>query len=283
MTFVRAAFICAFLMLIVGALGARSVIAPYFARVGTAPAPQVAARVTRAPQRAVRTPVPPTKTPAPMVKTPVPAAPTAMAATSTPIPPTSVPPTAVPPRATLRPVTTGATRITRRVRGSQARGVRAAVRHVAYRRIRRRVIRRRLAIHVRPTPTAAPATATPAPTAVTGIVALTQYWVGTLHTRPGRTIAIGYVIDNETGQTERITLGASLKSRRSLSWAAAISDPWHDVVATVPPGTSTHVRYFTLPPGLRPGSYDVAWGLRNAVNGKRDALVFAPAVIRVSG
>ena len=147
------------------------------------------------------------------------------------------------------------------------------------------VTRPRAAVRPTPTPTPHPtSTPLPTPTQVTGIVTLARYWVGTLQARSGQTIAVGYVIDNETGHTARTMLGASLKSARSLTWAgSALSDPAHDVVAVVPPGVSTHVRYFTLPPGLRPGLYDVAWGLRDSATGQRDALVAAPAALRVVG
>lgn len=112
---------------------------------------------------------------------------------------------------------------------------------------------------------------------------LTRYWVGSNAVQPGQTVAIGYVIDNGTGQTARVTLGASIKSSRALSWLSGqINDPYHDVVAVVPPGVSTHIRYFTVPGHLRHGSYDVAWGLRNAVNGERDALVAASGALNVN-
>jgi hypothetical protein len=78
-------------------------------------------------------------------------------------------------------------------------------------------------------------------------------------------------------------LGASIKAARDLSWiTAGISDPADDIVATVPPGVSTHLRYFTLPGAARSGAYDVAWGLRDALTGQRLGLVFAPAVLRVT-
>jgi hypothetical protein len=147
------------------------------------------------------------------------------------------------------------------------------------------VARPRLAPRSTSTPTPRPsATPLPTPSPTSGIVTLARYWVGTLQARSGQTIAIGYVIDNETGRTARTMLGASLKSAHSLSWASsALSDPGHDVVAVVPPGVSTHVRYFTLPPGLRPGVYDVAWGLRDSLTGRRDALVASSGALRVLG
>ncbi|HLJ65726.1 MAG TPA: hypothetical protein VKX16_00020 [Chloroflexota bacterium] len=143
----------------------------------------------------------------------------------------------------------------------------------------------------RPAPTPTPPatlrpTSTPAPSATpaSGTLALLRYWVGTPAARPGQTIEVGYVIDNGTGRTMHEVLGVSLKSSRALSWAtSAVSDPGHDVVATVLPGTSTHIRFFTLPPGLRPGWYDVAWGLRSPITGARVGLVFAPTALRVRG
>jgi hypothetical protein len=91
------------------------------------------------------------------------------------------------------------------------------------------------------------------------------------------------VIDNHTGRTVHIMLGASIKASRVLSWASSLSDPGHDVVAAVSPGVSTHYRYFTLASTLRPGAYDIAWGLRDARSGERDALAAADAALRVTG
>jgi hypothetical protein len=114
-----------------------------------------------------------------------------------------------------------------------------------------------------------------------GIVVLSRYWVSSAVARAGTTIGVGYVIENGTGSTQHVLLGASIKPGRVLSWLSSISDPSHDVVATVPPGVSTHIRYFTLSSRLRPGAYDVAWGLRDAATGRRDAIVAAPSALEV--
>lgn len=146
-----------------------------------------------------------------------------------------------------------------------------------------RIVRPSATTRPTPVPRHSP-TATPPPTATatTGTVTLARYWVGAVASRPGETVSIGYTIDNGTGRTARLMLGASVKSARSLSWLqGAVNDPSHDVVAVVPPGISTHVRYFTMPANLRPGSYDVAWGLRDALSGQRDALVTSAAAMRV--
>jgi hypothetical protein len=135
---------------------------------------------------------------------------------------------------------------------------------------------------VKPTATKPTATPLPTPSPTPGIVTLVRYWVGTPDARHGQTISVGYVIDNETGRTAQLMLGASIKSDRILSWGESLSDPAHDVVAVVPPGVSTHVRYFTLPSGLKPGSYAVAWGLRDALSGERTALVAAPSALQVT-
>jgi hypothetical protein len=122
-----------------------------------------------------------------------------------------------------------------------------------------------------PTPTPTPGvsptpTATPAPT--TGTVQLASYAVSRSGAAPGTTISVTYTIVNGTGRTERLELGASIKSSRSATWTSGvISDPGHDVVAIVPPGTSTHLRYFTVPSGARSGRYDVGWGLIDASTG----------------
>lgn len=190
----------------------------------------------------------PTKTPAPVHHVRA----TSVPPTSTPLPtlspiPTTTPPVTPTPIATLPPVSTPGP-------------------------------------HAKPTPhpTASP-TPTPAPTTVPtmGTVQLARYWVGSTTARAGATIAIGYVIDNETGQTQQLALGVSLKPSQDLSWlGTAIADPSHDVVAVVPPGISTHVRYFTLPAGAAAGRYDVAWGLKDTA-GNRLAVISAPAALLV--
>lgn len=132
-----------------------------------------------------------------------------------------------------------------------------------------------------PRPARPTATPEPSPTAGSGVTALTNYWISQTAAARGTTIAVGYTINNGTGHTERVMLGASIKPATVPTWGRSISDPFHDVVAMVPPGVTTHVRYFTLANGLRPGRYDVAWGLRNAANGVPVALVSAPLSLRV--
>lgn len=130
---------------------------------------------------------------------------------------------------------------------------------------------------VRPTPVP-----TPSPIPTTGITTITNYWISETAARRGTTIAVGYTIDNGTGATERVLLGASIKPSSVATWGRSVSDPYHDVVAIVPPGITTHVRYFTLARGLRPGAYDVAWGLRGADTGTPVALVTARDSLRIT-
>lgn len=111
---------------------------------------------------------------------------------------------------------------------------------------------------------------------------ITNYWISQTAVKRGTTIAIGYTIDNGTGKTEHVLLGASIKPSSVPTWGKSVSDPFHDVIATVPPGVTTHVRYFTLTYALRPGQYDVAWGLRAASSGVSVALVTAPESLRVT-
>lgn len=121
------------------------------------------------------------------------------------------------------------------------------------------------------------------PAPATGAVSLSRYWVGSLRAQRGNTIEVGYVINNPTGHPARVLLGASLKSSQALGWAtSAVNDPAHDVVAVVPPGISTHIRFFTLPSSLHPGRYDVAWGLRNYRTGQREALVVAQSALKAT-
>lgn len=129
-----------------------------------------------------------------------------------------------------------------------------------------------------PRPTATPIH--PAATPATGTVTLVRYWLAETAARRGQTVGIGYVINNGTGRTVRLMLGASIKSVRVRSWLRSISDPAHDILVAVRPGITTYQRLFHLVPSLRPGNYDVAWGLR-ATNGARVALVTAPSTLTV--
>lgn len=262
MSLIRAAFIFALLTPVVGVLGSRYLITKL---VGQAPQPALA-------------PAPPTPRP---TRTQVPTVAPTLVPTREPTPPPTVAPTTQPPTAlptTAPPAATTAPRpaATPRRRASVAvrRPSRARVKHrhpsVSRRHTAARARpRHRTIVRARPTPTA-------------GTVTLTRYWISTTLAHRGSTIGVGYVIDNETGRTDAIMLGASVKSTSTLSWLAAINDTSHDVIATVPPGVSTHSRFFTLPTRLRPGLYDVAWGLRDAGTGASDAVVSADGVLRVT-
>lgn len=249
MGFLRAIFLFAIAMLIIGVVGTHYLLANLFGS-PTSAAPgsvAVAVRKSTSPTKHHRAALA-TATPGKAVARPTSSP--AKTATATPTP-TSRPPTATP---TVQAVT----RYTlHRIKAGRRHGL------------------------SRPKPTVAPA---PTPTATSGTVTLTSYWVGDSTAQPGQTVSIGYVIDNGTGHTVRITLGASIKSSHVISWLSGqINDPYHDVVAVVPPGVSTHIRYFTLPERLHAGTYDVAWGLRNALSGGREALVAAPDALRVRG
>ena len=132
---------------------------------------------------------------------------------------------------------------------------------------------------VTPAPTLGP-TVVPTPSAIR--VALQGYSLDETWVRPGQQVAVRYVITNTSGRTVNVLLGASLKPARSATWSSAVSDSSHDVVASVPPGTTAHLRYFTVPYNLHPGIYDAAWGLKNASTGASEALVTSRAAIRVT-
>jgi len=315
MTFGRGIFTFALLCFGLGAILARVILGNLFG--SPLPATQVASRSNQSPvPHATSTPRPaatrvPTATPTVTV-TPNPTAtatvpPATIAPTPTPAPtlaprPTATPTTAARVAAVTHPGTgrhsaarhhaaisrhsaatkhhAATSRHSATTKHSIAAKHSTAARHSAT--TRRTIARRHVATtRSTPRPTVTPRP-TPTATALTGVVTLTNYWVGSRVARDGETIEIGYVIDNGTGRTQRITLGASLKSHRVYSWLSGqINDPVHDVVAIVPPGISDHARYFTLPLSLRPGIYDVAWGLRSAVSGKPLALVAAPAALHV--
>ncbi len=123
----------------------------------------------------------------------------------------------------------------------------------------------------RPSSTPTPLTAlTPLPTVTaaasptTATTTLTKYWLDQTEAHAGDTITVRYDIENGTGQPMYIGLGISMKSSSAASWSSAFIDAAHDVTAAVPPGSSTHTRYFTLPDHLAPGDYDVAWGLKDS-------------------
>lgn len=138
-----------------------------------------------------------------------------------------------------------------------------------------------------PSPTSMPtvaigvtATATPTVSPTGGTASLTRYWVGKASARAGDIIPIGYEIANDTGQAMQLALGVSIKPSTAPSWNGAIADPSHDVTASVAPGTTTHERFFTVPTGLAPGTYDVAWGLKDA-SGQQVAVVVTAAALHI--
>jgi hypothetical protein len=243
-TFARVIFVAVFLVLTLGAITVRNAVAPYFRGISESPHHVIAAAST------------PTRTPTePASATPT-TDPTATATltpaatkTATPAASSTVAATSIP----------GATPTATRP---------ARAKHLAT-----------------PQPSGTPtptATALPTPTRTAGILTLSNYWIGQLTAAPGQTIEVGYVVANGTGRTAHMVLGASIKPAHALNWATAtISDPYHDVVATIRPGVTRHYRFFTLPAGMHSGAYDVAWGLRDPSTGARQSLVFAASVLRI--
>jgi hypothetical protein len=133
--------------------------------------------------------------------------------------------------------------------------------------------------HATPSPTPG-VTASPTSSATSATVTLTRYWLGQTSAHPGDTLSVGYAISNGTGQQAQLTLGISMKPSSAPSWTSGFADPSHDVTAIVAVGNSTHKRYFTLPTSLAPGSYDVAWGLRDA-SGAQVAVVSTTEALQV--
>lgn len=255
MTFVRAAFAFVLLTPVVGLVGSRYLVTAMLAQnPRTAMAPVVSSshpRPTRPPS--------PTPTSAPTPSPTVSSSPTAR-------PRASSTPTALTPTIVLIMRATAVSTATEKATRSKRRTTTHAPRPTATAR-------------PRPSATRAPRpTASPTP----GIVVLARYWIGNTSAPAGSTIGFGYVIQNSTGRTARVMLGASIKSTHVLSWLDSISDPSHDVIATVPPGITTHIRYFTLARTLHAGTYDVAWGLRDTATGRSLAVVWAPASLHVA-
>lgn len=248
MSFMRGIFLFALAMFVFGVISTRYLLGSLFS------SPSVTGPVAVSTHPSTHHVKPPTLTPAPAAS-PVPPTPTPKPV-PTRAPVASPTPTPLPPAHPL-------------IRQRPTRHITAATRPTT------------VPIPPTPTPTIAPLP-TPTATPGTGIVTLARYWVGSTTVQPGQTVSIGYVIDNGTGHTVRVSLGASIKSSHVYSWLSGqINDPYHDVVAIVPPGISTHIRYFTLPRTIRAGTYDVAWGLSNATNGGRDALVAARDALHV--
>jgi hypothetical protein len=122
--------------------------------------------------------------------------------------------------------------------------------------------------------------ASPTASATPDSVTLTRYWLGRTVAHPGDTVSVNYAIQNGTGKQTQLALGISMKSSSSPSWSSGFADPSHDVTAMVGPGSSTHERFFTLPSGLASGTYDVAWGLRDAA-GRQVSVASESAALRV--
>lgn len=123
-------------------------------------------------------------------------------------------------------------------------------------------------------------TATAAVSSTTTSVTLTKYWLGKTEARSGDTIPIKYAIENGTGELMYVGLRVSMKLSTAPGWGAALSDPAHDVTAAVAAGSSIHTRYFTLPTGLAPGLYDVAWGLKGP-GGQQTDVASSSAALRI--
>lgn len=128
---------------------------------------------------------------------------------------------------------------------------------------------------ITPVPTA---TAAASPTVAT--IALTRYWLGQTEAHAGDTVTVKYDIENGTPQSMFIGLGVSMKPSTAPSWSSAFIDPAHDVTAAVEPGGSSHTRFFTLPADLAPGSYDVAWGLKDS-SGEQIAVDSSASALRI--
>lgn len=113
-----------------------------------------------------------------------------------------------------------------------------------------------------------------------GAATLSKYWLDQTEAHAGDTITVRYDIQNGTGRLMYIGLGVSMKPSSSPSWISAVTDPAHNVTAAVPPGTSSHTRYFTLPSGMASGSYDVAWGITDS-SGRQIDVDSSPGALRI--
>jgi hypothetical protein len=102
-----------------------------------------------------------------------------------------------------------------------------------------------------------PAPATPAQSATASKPDLTGTSATPRSVTPGQIITLTYVI-GYSGKPATIVLGASIRPASGGAW---VSDPARDATVTLRPGSNTYSRTFSVPPGLEPGSYDIAWGL----------------------
>jgi peptidoglycan/xylan/chitin deacetylase (PgdA/CDA1 family) len=88
--------------------------------------------------------------------------------------------------------------------------------------------------------------------------------------RDGSTITIGYRINNPTGASLPVGLGCSIIDPAEKE----AFDITNDITITAQTGTNWYYRDFivNLPPGAQTGTYDVAWGIWEIVNGERTEL-----------
>ncbi len=87
--------------------------------------------------------------------------------------------------------------------------------------------------------------------------------------QPGETVTITYTLNNAGSQLEMLWLGASHRKNGTSEWMqdSNYSQADHDKQVTVPVGTSTHVRNYTIPLGAVGGSYDLGTALWESRSG----------------
>ncbi len=123
------------------------------------------------------------------------------------------------------------------------------------------------------TPTFTPVPPTPTPTAPV----LLGVDVAPTVTSPGSSLVLTYTVFSPGSQS--ISLGAGIRPSGSCCWTY---DPANDRTLTIPAGTSTVTRLFTVP-GNASGPQDIIWGLWSGGFGTQYGVQQRSAAVTVSG
>lgn len=95
--------------------------------------------------------------------------------------------------------------------------------------------------------------------ALAGDVKLSYIWVDPAAVQPGQSTTLRYTIGDTTAQPVRIGLGAMLAG----STGSTLTDPAHNQVVTLQPGTAYYRRTFVVPASAPAGSYDLIVNIDN--------------------
>jgi hypothetical protein len=94
-------------------------------------------------------------------------------------------------------------------------------------------------------------------------VTLDNYYISSTSVHPGESFTAYYYVNNPCPFSIYVGLGLSIQS----SGGTVYSDPAHDTVVTVSPGSSWFSRLFNVPSSAPTGLYSVAWGIWSSTPG----------------